>query len=78
MPNRIKSLSQVEAGTHVKIIMFSCGRTLRARLLDMGLVPGLSIEVVSQGASGPYIIASNRGRLALGRGMAHKIIVSEQ
>ncbi|HEU19210.1 MAG TPA: ferrous iron transport protein A [Deltaproteobacteria bacterium] len=71
------SLSQVMPGKQVKIISLAGGRGLHARLISMGLIPGSIIEVVNQGMTGPCVVAQNGCRLAIGRGVAHKIIVSD-
>lgn len=77
MGNKFNTLSSVKPGEKVKIISLAGGRGLHARLISMGLVPGLTIEVVNQGMTGPCIIAQNGCRLAIGRGIARKIIVSD-
>jgi ferrous iron transport protein A len=77
MINNIVSLSQVVPGKKAKIISLAGGRGLHARLISMGLIPGSIVEVISQGMTGPHVIAHNGCRLAIGRGMAHKIIVSD-
>ena len=78
MDRNIKLLTQVETGTKVKIRSLNGGRGLHARLAGMGLIPGLIVEVISQGITGPSVIVHNGCRLAIGRGMAQKIIVSDQ
>jgi len=70
-------LSQVKPGEKVRIISLAGGRGFYARLLSMGLIPGSTIEVINQGVTGPYIIAQNGCRLALGTCVAHRIIVSD-
>lgn len=77
MVNKMFSLSQAVPGKKVKVISIAGGRGLHARLLNMGLIPGSTIEVVNQGMIGPCIIVHNSCRLAIGRGVAHKIIVSD-
>jgi ferrous iron transport protein A len=77
MVNNGISLSRVMPGKQVKIISLAGGRGLHSRLLSMGLIPGSIIEVVNQGMNGPCIVAQNGSRLAIGRGVAHKIIVAD-
>jgi len=45
------------------------------RLAALGFVPGKKVRVVQNQFCGPLIIALGDGRLALGRGLAHKILV---
>ncbi|MEW6572722.1 MAG: FeoA family protein [Bacillota bacterium] len=50
-------------------------RSLHCRLTALGLLPGQRIRVVQNQFCGPLIVAVGDGRLALGRGLAHKILV---
>lgn len=68
-------LSMVAAGKKVKLLTVNAGRGLKARLANMGLVPGVELEVISNSRRGPFIVAMKETRLLLGRGMAHKIEV---
>ncbi|MBN2688462.1 MAG: FeoA domain-containing protein [Deltaproteobacteria bacterium] len=74
----MQHLSHVAPGKTVKIISLAGGRGFHARLVSMGLIPGSVIKVLSQAMMGTHIIAHGGCRLAIGRGMAHRIIVSEQ
>lgn len=54
------------------------GRKLRQRLMDLGLNHGAQVRVVKNQMTGPMIVAVKEdGRLALGRGMSHHIMVCE-
>lgn len=44
----------------------------------MGLDIGSEIEVIKPGKPGPFLIAVKETRLAIGHGIAHKIIVRER
>lgn len=50
------------------------GRRLRHRLTELGLIPG-SVLTIVQNQNGPLLIAVRDTRLAIGRGMAEKILV---
>lgn len=67
----------VSPGKRVRIVLLDAGRGLRAHLSGMGLDEGSEIEVIQQGRPGPFLIAIKEVRLALGQGMAEKIMVSE-
>ncbi len=70
-------LSMVTPGQEVKFVSVRGGRGVRRRLADMGFNPGVKIMVIQGGfQSGPIIVAIRDARLALGHGMAHKIIVN--
>ncbi len=67
------------AGTGRKLVVAEitggCGVT--RRLSDMGMVVGSQVMIVGGSYPGPLIIDVRGSRLALGCGIAHKIIVKE-
>ncbi len=69
-------LSKISAGQTVELVAVQGGRRLRKRLADLGLNSGSQVRVVQNHFAGPLILAVQRDtRLAIGRGMAHKISV---
>lgn len=52
------------------------GRTARARLASMGFRPGDSLEIISNDGWGRLIVGFGNTRMAMGRGMAQKIMVT--
>lgn len=69
-------LTMATPGEDVKLVAIHGGRGIRQRLADMGLTPGTVLQVVQTNGWGPLIVAFKEdARLALGRGMAHKIMV---
>ena len=69
-------LSMVSSGETVELVQIREGRRLRKRLADLGLNVGLDVRVVQNCFSGPLILAVKEdARLAIGRGMAHQILV---
>ncbi len=69
------SLVMVEPGKKVEVVEIRGGRLLAKRLSDMGIYPGVELEVVSNIGQGPVIVAREGNRIGIGLGMAHKIIV---
>lgn len=67
-------LSMVRPGQRVTIREIKGGRGLIGRLANMGIYPGVEIEVVSN-FPGPLILNRAGVRLGLGHGMAHRILV---
>ena len=67
-------LTTVNPGQEVTLIDIQGGRGLRSKLYSMGLIPGVKLTIVGN-RGGPIMIAVNDTRLALGFGMARKIIV---
>lgn len=69
-------LSMVAPGESVRLVRVHGGQNVRRRLAELGLTPGMMLRVVQGEAFGPMIVAfKDDARLALGRGMAHKIEV---
>ncbi|MHA2379108.1 MAG: FeoA family protein [Candidatus Thorarchaeota archaeon] len=53
------------------------GRGLMRRLVDLGITKGYVFTVVQSGGSGPVLIEVRGTRIALGNGMACRILVKE-
>ena len=68
-------LSRVDQGREVTLIDIDGGRGIRSKLYSMGLVPGVKLTVLRGNCAGPTMVAVRDSRLAIGRGMAQKIIV---
>ena len=68
-------LSRVEPEKEVTLIDIKGGRGIRSKLYSMGLVPGATLTVLNQNRSGPIMVAVKDSRLAIGLGMARRIIV---
>jgi ferrous iron transport protein A len=71
-----RPLSQVKEGQTVSIVAIDGGRELRSRLTAMGLLPNTLIRVIRNGKSGPFVINVKNSKMALGRGVVDKIMVS--
>jgi len=61
----------------VRVLKIRAGSGLQRRLADMGLTPGTEIKLINCQGVGPVLIDLKGSRLALGRGMAMKIMVEE-
>ncbi len=68
-------LSQAKAGDRVLVAQLQGGRRLCSRLADMGIIPGAVLCVVQSICAGPAIISIRGERMALGQGMAEKVLV---
>ena len=77
MINQGMPLAMAQSGEVVTVIGVRAGRGLQRRLADMGLTPGVQIRVINSQMPGPVLIDLRGTRLALGRGIAQKIIVKE-
>ncbi len=67
-------LTMISPGERVTLVEVTAGHGARHRLTELGLIPGVELSVV-QDDGGPLLLAVHDSRLALGRGMAHKIMV---
>ena len=69
-------LAMAKAGEKLLIKEIAGGRDARARLASMGLRPGDPVEVISNDGEGRLIVGRGSTRLALGRGIAQKVLVT--
>ena len=69
-------LSMASAGESVKVVAVRAGWGLQRRLAEMGLTPGVQVRIISSQRPGPVVIDLRGSRLALGHGVAHKIMVA--
>ena len=64
-------------GAEGRIVRLAGGRGLTQRLADMGFVPGTKVKVLSAHYPGPILVDIKGSRVALGRGVAMKIMVRD-
>ena len=69
-------LAMAKPGENVVIKEMTGGRTVKNRLASMGLRSGDSLEIINNNGQGRLIVGHGSTRLALGRGVAQKIMVS--
>ncbi|NIT35235.1 MAG: hypothetical protein GTN49_01850 [candidate division Zixibacteria bacterium] len=67
---------EFEIGATVRVAKINAGLGLKQRLLALGLVPGADIHVV-ENRYGPVRLCFNNSRIAVGRGVAAKILAAE-
>ena len=67
-------LTQAPRKRTVKLLTVLGGKTLTHRLAELGLTPGTKLRVI-QDAGGPLIINVRNSKIAIGRGMAEKLMV---
>jgi ferrous iron transport protein A len=70
-------LTMIRPGKLVTVVGVRAGWGLQRRLVDMGLTSGTQIRVTDSQIPGPVLIDLWGSRLALGHGVAQKIIVKE-
>jgi ferrous iron transport protein A len=63
-------------GERVRILSFNHGRSLDRKLAELGLAVGNEVVVMARQQRGPMVVARDDMRIALGSGMAHRILVT--
>lgn len=63
-------------GERVRILAFSHGRSMDRKLADLGLPVGSELVVMARQQGGPMVVARDSVRIALGSGIAHRILVT--
>jgi ferrous iron transport protein A len=72
------TLDQIYESKNAKVIDIQGGQTVRQRLSQMGIHPGDTVTILRYGAlRGPLLIEIHGSQVALGRGIAAKVIVEE-
>jgi ferrous iron transport protein A len=72
------TLDQMHESNKAKVIDIQGGQRIRQRLGQMGIHPGDIITILRYGAlRGPILIEIHGSQVALGRGIASKVIVEE-
>lgn len=67
-------LSSLPAGSRARVVDVVGGYGLRRKLFEMGITPNTVVEVLAN-SRGPILIRVRGAVIAIGRGMAHKILV---
>lgn len=63
------------SGDKAKVVEIVSGKQMRTRIEDIGIREGKVVEVLNNEGRGPVLIKVNDSRIAIGRGMAMKIMV---
>jgi len=70
------TLDRLPRGTSARIVAVEGGHAMQHRLAQMGIHVGDRISVSSKGAfRGPVLIAVHGAQVAIGRGVARRIVV---
>ena len=72
--NQTIPLSQAPEGRRMELVDIVAGKRLKHRLAEMGLTPGVEMTIL-QDAGGPLLVSVRDSRVAIGRGMAQKLLV---
>ena len=79
MNNNIMPLTMLPAGSSGRVVDIDhCGRGLARRISDMGLSCDSRLRVISSGRAGPVLIQVKDCSVAVGRGVAQRILVAKE
>jgi len=71
-----KLLTELKPGEQATVVSIHGGRGIQVRLRSLGLVEGQMLRKLSALAwGGPVVVEVNRTQVAIGRGMAARILV---
>jgi Fe2+ transport system protein FeoA len=69
-------LSRAVMGQTVRLVSIDAGKKLTHRLTELGLTPGVELFLVHD-SGGPLLLSVRDSRVAIGRGMANKLQVTD-
>ncbi|MUM78685.1 ferrous iron transport protein A [Pseudodesulfovibrio sp. F-1] len=70
-----RTLAGVPDGESVFVLAVDAGGKARARLESMGIIPGIEVDVLTNGG-GPLLVSVGEGRIMVERGVADKVLVA--
>jgi Fe2+ transport system protein FeoA len=70
-------LMMLQPGSRARVVEIRGGRGVRQRLSSMGIYPGETLSLVRGGRGGPVIVEARGTRVVIGRGMAHRVMVTQ-
>lgn len=73
--NQAMPLMMVPNNTDAEVVEVRGGHGMRQRLSSMGIYPGQTVSLIRSNAGGPIIVKAQGSRVAIGRGMAHRVMV---
>lgn len=71
------SLNDVRAGKSVRVAAIDAGKSLKNRLAALGILVNAALKIIRNDGAGQIIIQVRQSKIILGRGMTHKIMVTE-
>lgn len=72
-----RTLVELKSGELAKVVTIVGGRGVSLRLAAHGIVPGVVVEKVGNLAGGPVVLKIGQSQIAIGRGLASKVIVED-
>ena len=75
--NKLIPLSSLRDGERAKITSVEGGRTVNLRMNELGFTTGANLKVIRNVGGGPVMVELKAGKIALGRGIAKKIMCTK-
>ena len=75
--NKLIPLSSLRDGERAKITSVDGGRTVNLRMNELGFTTGANLKVIRNVGGGPVMVELKAGKIALGRGIAKKIMCTK-
>ena len=69
-------LCEMSEGNAGRVLALEGGQNFQTQMMEIGLCPGCVFEVSGTGGGGRMLLLTNHGRIAIGHGMAEKIVIS--
>jgi Fe2+ transport system protein FeoA len=70
------TLDDVPGGGRATILGYAGGEQQRRKAMDLGLVPGATVDVLLGGRGRPLVVRVGEARVMIGQGMARQVRVS--
>ena len=72
------TLIELNKGVKAEVIEIAGGFGVQQRLTSLGIKPGkVIVKITTQPMRGPIVVEVDRIRVAIGRGMASKVIIEK-
>ena len=75
--NKLIPLSSLRDGERAKINSVDGGRNVNLRMNELGFTTGAKLKVIRNVGGGPVMVELKAGKIALGRGIAKKIMCTK-
>lgn len=76
--HRTVPLTLARTGQAYRVVAVAGGCGVQVRLAGMGILPGQVIKIISANGVGPVVVSVKGSRLALGRGVSAKLLLTPQ
>ena len=76
MSRNLMPLNMLSMGEEAELVDVRGGHGVKRRLSALGLNPGMKVAMIQNAMRGPVVLSVMDSRIALGRGMAQRILVS--